>query len=75
MTTDEEMLILLTDAWRKSLASRAKAREEDGPQDRFWDGLMAGLAVGISVVSGLPQEGITMEAAIAGGCEIARARL
>jgi hypothetical protein len=72
MGSDEEMLVMLTDAWRKAVAYRARS---DGGGDKFWDGMVAGLAVGISVVSGLPEQGISMEAAVAGGCEIARARL
>lgn len=67
---DERTLDTLADAWHQAIRVRTTCPDE---QREWWEGFVGGLAVAITVVSGLPNGGINLRPAIRTGCEIARA--
>ncbi len=75
----EQLLDVLVEVWSQAVDKRRAlptpiAREAHVSPD-WWDGMIAGLAIGIAGVSGLGPGTITGGQAIAAGCDIARARL
>ena len=72
--TDEQLLDTLCCAWGQAMQKLGRAaREQRQADERYWLGVVNGLACGIAAVSGIPDK-IGFMDTVRAGHEIARAR-
>ena len=72
MTDEESAITTLAHVWCQGHA--CKVSEYGKNQQEYWQGFLDAIAVGITIVSGLPPHGIDLTEAIAFGEQLAQAR-